>query len=198
MANYEVVLMGRADSGDILNVLHYDISLQDATVLQEMTDFIAAAFITHCQDRFVPDFQLRRVRFRPDSPGAVGVEYTPTAGPINGTATGGEYAGQLAALIRKHNDDGDRPAIGRAYVGGLATGQLTGEGLWEQNLINSLIDFWEAIRDINLVVSGETAQMLIKASNPTAPNTSAYVDVDRITGGVNPVTQKSRKRGVGS
>lgn len=195
---YEVVIDQSCPAGDIKNVLHYEFINPGAAVFQDFVDHLAARFVANCQVNFTPSYSLLGATFRETEPGAVGVSYTITGGAVNGTAPETEFASQVAMLINKFNDDGTRPARGRMYIGGLTADALNSESLWKSSVRDTVVQWWEDMNTGTLPVTGEALDMRIAATDPTQPNTEAFPTVDRLTGNVNPGTQRRRRRGVGS
>lgn len=196
MAFYEVVLNWDLDGELVQNVLHYDISAVTPLDLQGYVDVIQAELIIHMADILVPSIQFESVTFREDVDGGVGVTITPTTGSTPGTDPNDNYAGQLALIVRKEALSTIRPNLGRIYFGGCTSFGLAQNGRWDTSLSSAAEDFAEAIRGVE---SGEggVMDMVIKASNPTAPNTVAYNPVLAMTGLGVPGTQRRRRQGVG-
>jgi hypothetical protein len=197
MTVYEVVFNGSLGGNDMLTVTHYEIDGPLAPDFQFMADAIRAHMVDHLQARLVPSAIYTGITVREDTPGAVGVPYVFSAGNLIGTDVDDEWYGQTCLVVQKKANSGSRPALGRIYQGGLAAGATTNGGFYQSNVLDDVTAFWEDVRVISGVGTG-SAQMVIKASNPTAPNTVPYNLVDEMVGKSNPATQRRRRRTVGS
>lgn len=197
MTVYECVLEYDSPSGEMLNVVHWDLTGTAPLNFQDFVDNLRTEFVNSLAAVIAPSVSFVAVTIREDSPGAIGIRYTPTAGSAAGTSTDNQYGPQLAALVRKRCENGQRPALGFAYQGGITSEGLTSAGRWSATVNNAVFAFWDANIIIPFAGDGQ-AEMVVKASNPTAPNTVAYNSVTSINVGGIPVTQKRRKEGVGS
>ena len=196
MAVYEGVLRWGFNNNRFNTVLHYDDGGAGPPDFQEWTDDIRTKFANAGMPGLVNDLNFISVIWREDIPGGVGVNYVPTDGVLAGSAGASETAGQLALIIRKLGTGLVRPSQGRIYVPGVATSALLASGLWDGATSNALETMFE---DILTIVdgSGVVGSMVIKASNPTAPNTVAYNPVSGLQAIGNPGTQRRRRLGVG-
>jgi len=137
------------------------------------------------------------ITIREDIPGSVGVTYPFTLGTLTGTNGSSSLIPQSALLLRKYADTAVRPNQGRIYQGGLPANAVNSSGRFSGPTVTDVQLFWQDQRIVNLV-GGSSLQMVIKSSNPTAPNTVAYNPVSRIVAAAIPVTQRRRKEGQGS
>ncbi len=198
MPDYEAVLNFSSPTGEIKNVLHYRTAALQGSDLQDATDEIQLQWNTLCRNRFAPSVSFVSVTWREDTPGAVGVEYFVPLSPVPGSAADNQYAAAEAAIIRKRCTDGSNPARGRMYIGGITSEAFNSVGNWGQDTIDDLVAWVEAIAQFTAGSPATVFNMLIKASNPAAPNTNAYNIVDTIQGIVRPATQRRRRRGIGT
>lgn len=197
MSVYEIVLKMVAANGEMLNVLHYDFTGVEPVDWQAVVDLIASDFTTHLSPIIAPAVTFEGINVRLDSPGQIGVFYTPTAGSVAGSATDNQWAGGLAAQVYKRSTSGSRPALGWVKVGGITSEGLGAGGRWTATVQTALFDFWNDM--LTLSAAGpSTGTLQIKARNPSAPNTVPYNPV--ITVDVNPIpkTQRTRVEGNGS
>lgn len=197
MTVHEVVFNGQQDGETHLNVVHFDLVLGVDADLQAFTDAIADKIIPAYTAALVASFVISNLTIREDIPGSVGTIYNFTAGPFIGTSTGANYAHQLAMLIRKSANSTQRPNNGRLFQGGMAVGGLDDEGQWLIPTRQAVRDFWDSLITFTFGTGG-SAQMVIKASNPTAPNTVPYNPVAAISAVNVPSTQRRRRIGVGT
>jgi len=179
------------------NVLHYDTGAQGLPDFVGLTDYFWDVFNTHGLPGIVNDCVFDRMSWREDIPGGVGTVRTPTNGTLAGTAGASETVAQVAMIIRKVGQGSVRPHQGRIYQPGIASSAFTAAGFIDGTAGNALESMWEDLLEIE-DGNGVTAVMVIKASNPTAPNTVAYNLVDSLVGLGNPGTQRRRRIGVGS
>lgn len=196
MTVYEGVIDWRFNSQIFNTVLHYDDGGSGPPDFQGLTDYIIDSFRTAGMPGLVNDLTCNFMTWREDTPGGVGVQRFPTSGAATGSAGASETAGQLALLIRKLGTGLVRPNKGRIYQPGVATSALTAAGLWEASTSNALETMWEDILEIE-DGNGATLNMVIKASNPSAPNTQPYTLVSGLAAQGNPATQRRRRIGVG-
>ncbi len=197
MARYEAVLNFAAPTGAIKNVLHYETVGVQGVDMQEATDKIELEWNQNCRDRFAPSVSFVSVTWRDDSAGSVGVEYLVPLSPVAGTANDNQYAAAEALIIQKVNTSGVKPAKGRLYVGGITSEAFEATGNWALATVQAVEAWVDQIRDFTVPTTGVGFQMVIKASNPTAPNTSIQQNVDLAKGIVRPATQRRRRRGIG-
>lgn len=197
MPNFEVVLNGSLNEQDMLSVLHYEGSQPNPTQWQAIADYIRGLMVTDLQPVLVSECEYSGITVREDVLGAVGVEYVFTSGLLVGSSVNTDVANQMCVNVKKLTSSGSRPARGRVFQGGISTVSLTGTSTWDTALLGSLDNFWTAM--ITLADAAfPTLSMVIKASNPIAPNTVPYNPVTSIAVGGIPVTQRRRKQGVGS
>lgn len=197
MTVYECVLEGKQGTSDMLTVLHYDLSSGASGDIQDFVDTFGAIANLDLKPQLLSTVTLSGMTVRIDSPGSVGVFYPFTAGTITGTGAGTDALHQAAMLVRKVSTSLVRPTRGRIYQGGLSVSALEISGLWQTAVVTAIQDFWESVRELNYG-TGQTAAMVIKASNPSAPNTQAYSPVTSVLALFGPVTQRRRKIGSGS
>lgn len=188
MAYYEVVLNGLISDQPMLSVLHYEIvGVPD---FQQFADAIALLMIPDLTDHVVPEASWDGITVREDVPGAVGVTFNFTGGPVAGTNVDNEFYGLIAVNMRKFAQNGSKPAQGRIFQGGIpASATTSGGNIGGPYLIN-LNAFWAQM--ISIDFAGLTADMVIKATNPGAPNTVPYNPVDVIQGAGRPAKQSRR------
>lgn len=197
MTVYEGVINWEFNNNVFNTVLHYDNGQQAEPDFLGLTDYIRGEFDTAGMPDLVNDISFASMRWREDVPGGVGTVFVPTSGALAGSAGASETAGQLALIIRKLGTGLVRPAKGRIYVPGVATSGLGSNGLWAGATSNALESMFEAILEIN-DGGGITLDMVIKASDPTKPNTVPYNPVAGLQALGNPGTQRRRRLGVGS
>ena len=196
MTVYEVVLEMDTPAGDMLNVVHYDITGTAPLDFQDFCDVIASDFDTYLKSIITAACSFRGVTIRLDTPDSVGASFVPTGGSVAGTNASNTLAPQMAALVRKQSGNLTRPTQGYAYQGGISAGGFTSAGRWSTAVNTAVKNYWDALLEVNFAGSGN-AEMQIKASNPSAPNTVAYNPATLINVGGIPVTMRSRKEGVG-
>lgn len=197
MTVYECAFRYRVGADDFFNVVHYDITGDDPPDLQDLTDEIVAAWAAGIGDHVAAAVTFNSVIYRLDIDGSVGVEVIPTGGPEPGTATVNNWAGQMAVLLQKKTNGIVRPNLGRMFIPGVFTSALTAGGEWSVDIVQAAEAFGNAIVLISFAGNG-VAQMLIKASNPTAPNTNAYNEVAECNSLAIPSALQSRKKGRGA
>ena len=196
MAMYEVVLRYSSPSGAMLNVLHYNITGTAPLDFQSLTDTIGVIFTTQLAPSVCGTISYLGTTIREDTPGSVSADFDDVNGPRPGAAPTSHYAGPLAMLVRKRSGNLVRPAQGWAFQGGLTSESLGSDGKWTTPIADDVRDFWEDLLEVNFDGSGN-AEMQIKATNPTAPNTVAYNPATLIAISRIPTTMKSRKEGTG-
>lgn len=192
MTVYEVVLTGTQDAEPHLNVLHYDVT--GSTDFQLLADAFRTEITNGLSALIVPSLRWQGITIREDVQGAVGVYYPFTSGDLIGENAEGNYAANVAALVRKYADATTRPNQGRAYQGGIPISALTGEGNLGGAFVSSLSAAWDNLRVVEFNGTGE-AVMQIKASNLAAPNTVPYNTVARLSVAFRLSTQKRRNFG---
>jgi len=197
MARYEIVLEGRQGIEDMLTVLHYELSGTAPYDWQAMADLIRLDIVDNLQSVLVPNASYVGITVREDMPGSVGVFIPFTLGAIAGTVVDPDNITQVAALVRKTTGTLTRPNKGRVFQGGITARLANTVGSWEPALMTALEAFWNDMLTISF--SGpSTATMVIKASDPTQPNTVEQNVVNFMSVAPLPSTLKRRKRGIGS
>lgn len=196
MPTYEVVLVYDQVGFEALNVLHYQPANANPINWQSICDEIAARWTANIATVIAPSVTFEGIRVREDIAGAVGVTYNVTGGAVAGTAADNQFAANLAMLVQKKSIGSIRPVLGRAYQPGVSSEGLTSNGLWSATVQTAVEAFWDVMIAI-AAVGSPVLQLVIKASNPTAPNTQAYTEVDTTEANLNPKTQRRRTRGVG-
>lgn len=197
MPAYEVVIEGRQDGDDLLNVLHYMVPDGQQPDWQAGADEIRAHLSNYLELRSNPNVRYLGITVRLDEPGQVGVFYAFTGGPVIGAADADDAVRQVAMLVRKRNLDGTRPALGWFFVGGITVGATNADGSWDSPTVTDVQNYADDIRILGAVTQTDT-QMVIKARNPTAPNTVPYATVDVVEAApTQPRTVRSRAKGVG-
>lgn len=196
MAVYEAVLNWSFNSNVFNTVLHYDTGSSGEPDFLGLTDDIRSKMNADFTNVLAPNLIFTSVRWREDTPGGVGVVFFPTDGPRAGTAADNQAVGQTAAIIRKLGSGLVRPNKGRIYQPGVSVEGIAATGLWQGTVSNFLETFWESMIELD-DGDGVTASMVIKASNPSAPNTVPYNPVTGMQALGNPGTQRRRRLGVG-
>jgi hypothetical protein len=196
MAVYEVAIRYAAAGQSFFNVVHYDITGDTPLDLQSLTDEIANAWVNECALRVAGAVTLEDITYRLDIEGSVGQTVVPTGGAKNGLAGDNQWAGQLAVLVQKKTNGFVRPVRGWAFQPGITSEGLNSSGEWTVAVAQDVEDFWDAIILVPFAGNGQ-AEMLLKASNPTAPNTNAYNSVVECDASTNPAALQSRKKGRG-
>jgi len=196
--NYEVVVGWTSPAGQFKNVLHYAVADESNAGWQEWANYVQSMFILHWQQYCVDTFGIESVYVREDIENGVGVTYVPAGAPVYGTSAEDEFMGQAAVLVNKRSNGPSRPVLGRAYLPGSALEYVTDQSAWANNVRDAAEAFLESLRLYSGPVEGIDMQMLIKAADPTRPNTSDYGIVTSIDA-INAITTlRSRKRGVGA
>lgn len=197
MANWEVVIEGRQGNKDMLNVFHY----QSSGV--EPPDFDAAATVIrgHLSDHLAPICGSRvtweGITVREDVAGGVGTFYPFSAGTLTGTQANPDQIDVVAMLVRKVTGSLVKPTQGWFMQGGITVQGVGNDNAWGSTVLTAVEDYAEDIRILN--ISGPTTlTMVIKARNPSAPNTQAYTAVNAFTAASQPKTQRTRFAGQGS
>lgn len=196
MTVYEVAFRFQAESNQFYNVVHYDITGDEPLDLQDLTDEIVSSWATNCASVIAPAVSFEDITYRLDIDGSIGATFTPTGNAEPGTATDNQWAGQMAMLVRKKTNGLVRPNLGRAFVVGITSEGLGSDGFWTGTVKTAVEAFWDNIILVPFAGNGQ-AEMLLKASNPEAPNTNAYNSVAECTALRNPSALQSRKLGSG-
>jgi len=197
MAEYEIVLQGQNNGNAMLTVLHYQDPTSGSINWQNVADVIRDDMLTNLQARLVPSVVYSGITWRLDVPGSLGTFQPFSLGDLVGTDPDPDTILQTAVLVRKLTDNGIRPGRGFVYQGGISSGASTGAGTWQGNIITDIEAYWEDMRIINAAGAG-TLTLVIKASNPGAPNTVDYNPVSGVDAAFNPSNQNRRKLGRGS
>jgi hypothetical protein len=197
MTVYEVVIEGRQGANDMLNVVHYDDGGTPPADWGDVTAVLEGHLEDHLQLICGPRVTWLGLTYRIDTPGSVGVFEPLPGGVLAGTNAEEDQLDQLAVLIRKRSTGAVRPVLGWAFQGGITAHGMDGAGRWSTAIVAEATAFWEDIRVIN-IAGPSTLQMVIKASNPTAPNTQPYSSVNTITSTTVPRTLRRRREAVGS
>lgn len=197
MTVWEIVVEGRQGEDDMLNVFHYEVL---GAVEPDFT-LVAADFRGHLQDHIAPlanpTTSWVGITVREDAPGAVGTFVAFPGGILVGTQPAGDQMNVSAALIKKFSGGLIRPTQGWWFQGGITVGGLSPTGTWEAGPSAALAAYAEAIREIS-IAGPATLSMVIKARNPTAPNTQPYSTVATVAVAGRPRTLRSRFTGRGS
>lgn len=179
-------------SGELAqNVLHYSWPDNQPIDFQIAADIIGADYLNLAAVVIAPNVTFDSVTFRPDLVGSVGQTYFPAAAPVPGASADNQYAKVLSCLVRKQSTSLVRPVQGRIYQVGVTSEGLNGSGEFNATVRDALDLFWT---DMLLIAAGggDSLSMVIKASNPTAPNTQAYTNVTSVSAIRNPATQRRR------
>lgn len=197
MAIYEIVLNALQQNNAMLSVLHYDVTGGDPPDWEDMAQSIYVHLQTHLLPFVVSGVVFTGITVRPDIEGSVGVTIDFPDGSLVGGDSDDGAASQTAMLVKKNTLQLTRPTQGRIFQGGISSQYIGVNGLWQTAARTAVNDFWDAMQDFGFE-GPSNAAMVVKAANPTAPNTNAYNYVQQIvTSGV-PVVQRRRKIGAGS
>jgi len=198
MAVYEVVLEGRQDGDDMLNVFHYDVPDGQPLDWQAGADEIRAHLANYLADISNPNVSYLGITVRLDEVGQVGTFYGFTSGDVVGVDPNGDGLRQASFMVRKISQGGVRPVLGWFFVGGISVHGLTATGAWEGGIAVEVGNYADDIRILGSVAQTDV-QMVIKARNPAAPNTQPYTLVDLMQPATGtPRTVRSRMIGSGS
>ena len=189
MTVYEVVLNGRIDDQPMLTVLHYDIT--GSTDFQAFANAISLIQIADMEDLLVPSATYTGITIREDVPGSVGITYPYTGGATGGQNATTDYWGIIALNVRKLTTTGVRPARGRVYQGGIPAVAVNDDGFMAGTYLADVNTYWNNMVTISFDGTG-TAAMVIKATNPSAPNTVAYNPVSSMSTSARPSKQSRR------
>jgi hypothetical protein len=197
MAVWEVVLEGRQGINDMLNVFHY----QDGGGPAPSFGLIASIFEGHLTDHIIewcgPRVTWVGITVREDIVGGVGTFEPLPGGVLAGTDASGDQVDVIAMQVKKLSGGLVRPTYGWFMQGGITVHAATANDTWEAATVAGVAAYAEDIRQLDMGAGG-TLNMVIKASNPTAPNTQAYSQVSNFTVNTRPRTQRSRLSGSGS
>ena len=194
---YEIVLNGKIGEQDLLTVLHYVLVSGPVPNWDDVGTIIRGHLITYMTPHLVTAAVYRGIYVREDVPGGVGADYDFLGGPVVGAAPDDEYFTNISLQVNKNTSNGMKPTKGRVFQGGLSASATQNNGLWQANTRAGCVDFYEAIRILN-VVGGAVLNMAVKARNPTAPNTVPYNLVNSIGSTSVPRPQRRRTIGQGS
>lgn len=197
MAIYEVVLEGRQGTDDMLTVLHYDITGVLPPDWQAMANVIRVHLADHMAALCANYITWEGITVREDIPGSVGLFIPFELGTLTGSVANPDTITQVCMLVTKQTGTLTRPTQGRIFQGGISCDFAAAAGNWTVDAQEPVNDFWEDVRVIDFA-GPSTATMVVKASNPSAPNTVPYNPVVSLTVSPNPVVQRRRKRGSGS
>lgn len=197
MPYYEVVLEGRQGGKDMLTVFHYETIGGEPMDWQAAADVIAGHVFDHLVPLCGPRVTWIGITYREDIPGGVGVFVPFGAGALTGSSVFGDQADVLTMLVRKLTGSTQRPTHGWWQQGGLSADHTTNDGEWDLGVRNGIVNYGNEMRSLEIAGSANL-QMVIKASNPTAPNTVPYNQVSSITTSGVPRTQRSRLPDAGS
>jgi hypothetical protein len=181
----------------MLNVLHYQDNASGAVDWAAVNAALRGHIIDHLQTLCGGEVTWNGITYREDIPGSIGITLDFAAGVVTGTNATGDQMRQAAMLVRKRTNTTTRPNQGWAFQGGVTVAALSAASRWEVAFTTAVQDFWEDIRLINTGV-GDVLSMVIKARNPTAPNTVAYNSVASVTAVNVPRTVRSRREGIGT
>lgn len=193
MPNYLAVFNFSTPTGEVLNVVNYSIDNPDPAALQLATAHIQTSWKNNLESHMPAATSFPSITWREDVPNSVPLTVEGVTPPVFGNATTNDYAAMYAVVGRKHNDNGQRPNLGRIYVGGLTAAFLDGDGRWNIAVLANVDGWLESIRAFSTTATPASFQMQIKASNPSAPNTAPYQLVDRFTVRPTPGTQRRRR-----
>jgi hypothetical protein len=197
MAFYEVVIEGRQGIDDMLNVIHYETSGTDPVDWTDVADQIRALIngniVVFCGSWIT----WVGITVREDIVGGVGTFYPFTLGTLAGSNATPSQIAEIAMLVRKESNSLVRPTKGWAMQGGLVSEGADGLGVWEAAVRAAVDALWTAMLDFT-TGGGSVLGMVIKARNPTAPNTQPYTAVNSITTAAVPRSLKGRRQGTGS
>lgn len=197
MAIYEVVLEGRFANQDMLTVLHYDVTGDENPNWQAMADAIRFTLNDFLTPYLVVAATYLGITVREDVEGSVGLFVPFTLGTLTGGDSDDGTISQAAVLVRKLANTLTRPTQGRVYQGGISSQYLNSAGQWLPTATTPITNFWLDMISLDFG-PGSLAQMVIKASNPTAPNTVPYNPVETVVTRSIPVVQRRRKFNQGS
>lgn len=197
MAFYEVVLVGQQNADEMLTVLHYEITGNQPNEWQSFANAISLLMIGSLDGALATTVRYTGIRVREDIPGGVGFELGFTGGDVVGGSAGPDLVFTNCMIIRKQASGLVRPTQGRVYQGGLPATFVGSTGFWDTTFAQTVEDFWTSMINITFGAAG-VAQMVIKARNPSAPNTQPYSEVESMVRLLNPGTQRRRRIGVGN
>lgn len=197
MSFWEIVIEGRQGTSDMLTVLHYESSGVEPPDFDAAATIIRGHLEDHLQTLCGPRVSWEGITAREDILGSVGVFYPFSAGTLTGTNGDDDQVDVVTMLVRKQSQGLVRPTHGWFQQGGITTRTVGANNTWDALARDAVEAYAEDIRVLN-IVGPTTLTMLIKASNPTAPNTQPYSVVNTLTTDETPRTQRTRLRGVGS
>lgn len=197
MTIYEVVLEGRQNGEDMLTVLHFDITGSDPVDWEAFADNIVSEWMAVLQPTTTANTTYEGVTVRLDIEGSVGLFVPFSTGIVAGTDSDDGQVTQVAMLARKNTGTLTRPTQGRIFHGGISSQYIDNTGNWSGAARAAVQTFWTSLLDFPFGTDND-ARMVVKASNPSAPNTVPYNPVDNITIAGIPVVQRRRKKLTGS
>lgn len=197
MTIYQVAVRQSHSPDDYFNVFYYDITGDTPLDLQDFVDEFAGIWSTELASIVAPNVVFEDITLRLDVDGSIGQTITPTGGAIAGTAADNQFVGQLAVLVQKKTGGFVRPNLGRAFLPGISTEGTNGASEWTTTVITAAEAYMDSIIIVPFAGNGQ-AEMLLKASNPTAPNTNAYNSVTECVALRTPSALQSRKNGRGA
>jgi hypothetical protein len=134
---------------------------------------------------------------REDIVGGVGTFIPFPTGTLAGSVAATDQINQVAMQVNKLSGGLINPTKGWFFQGGLNAGLATAGSVWEAGAVTAVEAFAEDIRVLN-IVGPTTLTMVIKARNPTAPNTQAYSVVNTLDAVTIPKVLRGRRAGSGS
>jgi len=197
MANWELVLEGRQEDKDMLTVLHYQSSGVEPPDFSSAATVIRGHLVDHMQALVGARVSWVGITVREDIPGGVGVFIPFGGGTVVGNTATPEQADVLTMIVRKITGSLVKPTLGWILQGGITTDALESNGSWDDTVRDEVEAFWEDVRVLN-IAGPSTLTMVIKARNPSAPNTQAYTVVNSFSTGTRPRSLRTRLQEVGS
>lgn len=197
MPQYQVVLNGALGTADMLNVLYYQSSGVEPPDWQQVADIIGGNISTHLLSVCGNHASWRGITVREDIPGSVGIDYNFTGGALVGSNSTSSMLNQLAVLVRKFTSGIVRPTRGWAFQGGPIAEGLNNASEWSSGTTDAVQDFWNTLKTIT-TTDPTTLTMVLKATNPTAPNTNPYNIVQTVQCALVPRTLDGRRIDIGS
>jgi len=197
VANWEFVLEGRQGGSDMLTVLHYISSGVEPPDFSAAASVVKAHLGDHIAALCAPRVTWLGITVREDIPGGVGTFIPFPTGTLAGAQSAPDHMDVAVALVRKVTGSLVRPTQGWIMQGGIAVTRLDANGAWESATMTGIDDFWTDMLVLN-IAGPTTLTMVVKARNPTAPNTQAYTVVNTITVAPAPRALRTRMAGQGS
>lgn len=191
MTVYEVTIIYDSPTGEQLNVCHWDFSSEEVADFQLFADIFRTDWLTTLAPVIAPSISLESLSIREDVPGSVAFPVAFTAGPATGASSDNQYAAIPAVNVQKLPNNLTKPRLGRVYQGGITSEGFLSNGNWSATITTACNDFWSDQILVTMDV-GKTATMVIKASDPTKPNTVPYNPVATIASKGKPTKQGRR------